>query len=88
MWSPQYRLVGAISVEADHIRQSDPTGNDGFVKLVISITRRFVDLSYIVVIHWGPKKEDAMITLSLIAVVGSFFLLAACALSGPPAILR
>jgi hypothetical protein len=27
-----------------------------------------------------------MITLSLIAVVGTFFLLAACALSGPPAI--
>jgi hypothetical protein len=65
-----------------------PTGNDGFVKLVISITRRFIDLSYIIVIHWGSKKEDAMITLSLIAVVGTFFLLAACALSGPPAILR
>jgi hypothetical protein len=43
---------------------------------------------HIGVIHWGPKKEDAMITLSLIAAVGTFFLLAACALPGPPAISR
>ena len=59
-----------------------------FVELVISITRDFVDLGHIVVIHWRPKKEGTMVTLSLIAVVGTFFLLAACALSGPAAISR
>ena len=82
-------LCGAMWVGISRSSQNRvPLGNDRFVKLVISITRDFIDLGYIIVIHWGPKKEDAMITLSLIAVVGTFFLLVACALSSPPPIPR